>query len=159
MMKNYTSKILVFLLILGILYGCKRQILDPLNPQNNLPQKTQFDKIKNFYEKGRYKNQQKSSNLTSADSARFRDFEPDWDKTEVELLPNNEKMLIVPIVRYLNVSYVDSLAFIRKLVISIDEQDNLLEANVVEILGYLNFVPNNYKNIFKNYKNTIKDNA
>ena len=139
--------------MLGLLYGCKRQLLDPLNPQNNLPQKAQFDKVKAFYENGRYKNQPKNSNLTSADSARFRDFEPNWDKTEVELLPNNKKMLIVPIVRYLNVSYVDSSAFIRRLVISIDEEDNLLEASVVEILGNLNFVPNNYKNIFKNYKN------
>ncbi len=87
MFQNSKSKILVFLLILGIAYGCKRQLLDPLNPQTQLPPKVKLDKVKGFYENGRYKNQPKrtssknaSSNgnerMTAADSARFKDFEP-----------------------------------------------------------------------------------
>ena len=159
MFKRQKSKILVFLLMLGILYGCKRQILDPLNSQKNLPQKAQFDKVKGFYENGRYKNQPKrtSSNgnerMTAQDSARFKDFEPEWDKTEVELLPNNEKMLIVPVVRFLNVDYNQSLGFIRRLCIRVDANDDFLEANIVELVGNLTFVKANYNSIFKNYKN------
>ncbi|MFM9988514.1 hypothetical protein, partial [Flavobacterium sp.] len=159
MIKSYKSKILVFLLMLGVLYGCKRQILDPLNSQTHLPQKAQFDKVKGFYEKGRYKNQPKQTSgnqrMTAADSARFKDFEPQWDKTEVELLPNNEKMLIVPVVRYLQVNYGEKTAFIRRLCIRIDENEDLLEANIVDIIGRNSFLPENYKEIFKNYKNTV----
>ena len=159
MFKKQKSKILVFLLILGILYGCKRQILDPLNPQKNLPQKAQFDKVKGFYENGRYKNQPKRSSgngnerMTAQDSARFKDFEPEWDKTEVEILPNNEKMLIVPVVRFLSVTYNENLGFIRRLCIRVDANDDFLEANIVELVGNLTFVKENHNAIFKNYKN------
>ena len=159
MFKRQKSKILVFLLMLGLLYGCKRQILDPLSPQTNLPQKVKLDKVKDFYEKGRYKNQPKrtSSNgnkrMTAQDSARFKDFEPQWDKTEVELLPNNEKMLIVPVVRFLRVDYNENLAFVRRLCIRVDANDDFIEANIVDIVGSMFFLPNNYKKIFSNYKN------
>ncbi len=158
MLKKQTSKILVFLLMLGILYGCKRHLLDPLNPQTQLPPKVKLDKVKGFYENGRYKNQPKrtSSNgnerMTAADSARFKDFEPQWDKTEVELLPNNEKMLIVPVVRNLRVSYNQEIAFIRRLCIRVDANEDFLEANIVELVGNLTFVKENHNTIFKNYK-------
>ena len=158
MFKKQKSKILVFLLMLGLLYGCKRQILDPLNPQNNLPQKAQFDKAKGFYENGRYKNQPKRASgngnerMSAQDSARFKDFEPQWDKTDVELLPNNEKMLIVPVVRYLSVNYDQSIGFIRRLCIRVDANEDFLEANIVELVGNLTFVKANYNAIFKNYK-------
>ena len=158
MFKRQKSKILLFLLMLGLLYGCKRHLLDPLNPQTQLPQKVQLDKVKGFYENGRYKNQPKRSSgsgnerMTSADSARFKDFEPQWDKTVVELLPNNEKMLIVPVVRFLNVEYNEGIGFIRRLCIRIDANDDFLEANIVELVGNLTFVKNNYNNIFANYK-------
>ena len=143
-----------------VLYGCKRQLLDPLNPQTNLPEKVKLDKVKGFYENGRYKNQPKltSSNgnerMTAQDSARFKDFEPQWDKTEVENLPNNEKMIIVPVVRFLQVEYNQEIAFIRRLCIHIDENDDFLEANIVELIGNLTFVKNNYNAIFAKYKNT-----
>jgi hypothetical protein len=157
MIRKQISKILVFLLMLGLLYGCKRQILDPLNPQTNLPQKAQLDKVKRFYEKGRYKNQPKTTSgnerMSAADSARFKDFEPEWDKTEVELLPNNEKMLIVPVVRFLSVEYNQDMGFIRRLCIRVDANDDFLEANIVELVGNLTFVKSNYNTIFKNYKN------
>ena len=158
MIRKQKSKILVFLLMLGLLYGCKRQILDPLNPQNNLPQKANFDKVKGFYENGRYKNQPKRTSgngnerMSAQDSARFKDFEPQWDKTEVELLPNNEKMLIVPVVRFLSVKYKEDIGFIRRLCIRVDANDVFLEANIVELVGNLNFVKTNYNDIFKNYK-------
>ena len=156
MFKKQKSKILVFLLMLGLLYGCKRQILDPLNPQNNLPQKANFDKVKGFYENGRYKNQPKRTSgnerMTAQDSARFKDFEPQWDKTEVELLPNNEKMLIVPVLRFLNVEYNQNIGFIRRLCIRVDANEDFLEANIVELVGNLNFVKSNHNAIFKNYK-------
>ena len=144
--------------MLGLLYGCKRQILDPLNPQNNIPQKVQLDKVKGFYQNGRYKNQPKRTSgngnerMTVQDSARFKDFEPQWDKTEVELLPNNEKMLIVPVVRFLTVDYNKSIGFIRRLCIRVDANEDFLEANIVELVGNLTFVKNNYNAIFKNYK-------
>ncbi len=126
-----------------VLYGCKRHLLDPLNPQTqqtNLPPKVQLDKVKGFYENGRYKNQPKpvssgNERMTAADSARFKDFEPQWDKVEVELLPNNEKMLIVPVVRFLNVEYNQSIGFIRRLCIRVDENDDFLEANIVQYYG------------------------
>jgi hypothetical protein len=158
MIRKQKSKILVFLLMLGILYGCKRHLLDPLNPQTQLPPKVKLDKVKGFYENGRYKNQPKRSSsngnerMTAADSARFKDFEPQWDKTEVELLPNNEKMLIVPVVRFLNVTYNESVGFIRRLCIRVDANDDFLEANIVELVGNLTFVKENHNAIFKNYK-------
>ena len=141
-----------------VLYGCKRHLLDPLNPQTQLPPKVQLDKVKGFYENGRYKNQPKRSSpngnerMTSQDSARFKDFEPQWDKTQVELLPNNEKMLIVPVVRFLRVDYNENIGFIRRLCIRVDANDDFLEANIVELVGNLNFVKENHNAIFKNYK-------
>ena len=156
MIRKQKSKILVFLLMLGILYGCKRHLLDPLNPQTQLPPKVQLGKVKGFYENGRYKNQPKRTSgnerMTAQDSARFKDFEPQWDKTEVELLPNNEKMLIVPVVRNLQIKYNPEIGFIRRLCIRVDENDDFLEANIVELVGNLTFVKNNYNNIFANYK-------
>ena len=146
------------MLCLLVLYGCKRQILDPLNPQTNLPQKVQFDKVKDFYENGRYKNQPKRTSpngnerMTVADSARFKDFEPQWDKTVVELLPNNEKMLIVPVVRFLPVDYSENIGFIRRLCIRVDANEDFIEANIVELVGNLTFVKENHNAIFKNYK-------
>ncbi len=155
------KRLLAVLLCLLVLHGCKRHLLDPLNPQTqqtNLPAKVQLDKVKGFYENGRYKNQPKQSNgnerMTAADSARFKDFEPQWDKIQVELLPNNEKMLIVPVVRFLNVEYNQNIGFIRRLCIRVDANDDFLEANIVEIVGNLTFVKNNYNNIFANYKNS-----
>ena len=146
------------LLCLLVLYGCKHHLLDPLNPQTQLPPKVQLDKIKGFYENGRYKNQPKTTSgnerITAADSARFKDFEPQWDKTEVELLLNNEKMLIVPVVRFLSVEYNQEIGFIRRLCIRVDANDNFLEANIVELVGNLTFVKENHNDIFKNYKNT-----
>ena len=142
-----------------VLYGCKRHLLDPLNPQTNLPPKVQLDKVKGFYENGRYKNQPKpvssgNERMTAQDSTRFKDFEPQWDKTEVELLPNSEKMLIVPVVRFLNVDYNENIGFIRRLCIRVDANEDFIEANIVELVGNLTFVKANHNDIFANYKNT-----
>ncbi len=90
--------------------------------------------------------------MTAADSARFKDFEPQWDKTEVELLPNNGKMLIVPVVRFLSVEYNQNIGFIRRLCIRVDANEDFIEANIVELVGNLTFVKENYNAIFKNYK-------
>jgi hypothetical protein len=65
--------------------------------------------------------------------ASFRTFNPVWNKTEQVTLLNGNKVLITPVRRNLKVDY-NNLYYIRRLRIELNAQNQVVKANIVELV-------------------------
>ncbi|KOY85769.1 hypothetical protein AD998_06020 [bacterium 336/3] len=63
----------------------------------------------------------------------FRTFQPIWSKTEQVTLLNGNKVLITPISRNMKVDY-NNLYYIRRLRIELNTQNQVVKANIVELV-------------------------
>ncbi len=149
MFKRQKSKVVAFLLMLGVVYGCKKPY-DNLDPQDNLSAiNVALQKAMTWF----YANKKSKSNNSNAREmpsfeTRYKDFYPDWQRVKTLDLGENKKLLIVPVARYLTVSYTEQ-GFLRKLCILVDN-DEITSAKIIEIVATNETIANKQDFIFQN---------
>lgn len=77
--------------------------------------------------------QESDNRINLWESTSFRTFNPVWNKTEQVTLLNGNKVLITPLRRNLNVDY-GNLYYIRRLRIELNAQNQVVKANIVELI-------------------------
>ena len=148
MFKRQKSKILALLLMIGLVYGCKKPY-DNLEPQDNLPATSiVLQKAMTWF----YANKKSKSNSNAREmpsfETRYKEFYPDWQRVKTLDLGENKKLLVVPVARYLLVKYTEQ-GFLRKLCLVVDNKE-ITSAKIIEIVATNEIIANKQDFIFQN---------
>ena len=137
-MKN---NFLAFLMLTAMFFGCKPRTQE-LRPQQSTIDSDLIEQAKTYFE-----NEQsialtktvevslgaRGNQINLFAYASFRTFNPVWNKTEQVNLLNGNKVLITPLRRNLKVDY-NNLYYIRRLRIELNTQNQVVKANIVELI-------------------------
>ncbi|KOY84273.1 hypothetical protein AD998_21855 [bacterium 336/3] len=82
--------------------------------------------------------------------APFRIFTPIWNKTEQVNLSNGKRVLITPLYRNMTIRYANELYYIRRLRVELNAQNEIVKANIVELVTLAGSVAQNKNMIIAN---------
>lgn len=131
---------LAFLMLTAMFWSCKsKQELTPYNAIN--PDLIEQAKI--YFENEQSIALSKPINVSIAERgnqvnlwtyAPFRTFQPIWNKTEQITMLNGNKVLITPLYRNMKIRYANELYYIRRLRVELNAQNDIVKANIVELV-------------------------
>ena len=148
MIRKQKSKVIAFLLMLGLVYGCKKPY-DNLEPQDNLPANNiALQKAMTWFYANKKSKISKNAREMSSFETRYKDFYPDWQRVKTLNLNETKQLLIVPVARYLTVNYTKQ-GFLRKLCLVVDN-DEITSAKIIEIVATNETIENKQDFIFQN---------
>ena len=153
-MKN---QFLALLMLTALAFGCKPRTQE-LRPQLTTIDSDLIEKAKTYFENEQ--NIALTKTVEASIGARdnqlnfwtypiFRTFKPIWSKTEQVTLLNGNKVLITPLRRNMNVNY-NNLFYIRRLRIELDAQNQVVKANIIELVTLKKSVADLKKQIIAN---------
>ncbi len=151
MFQNSKSKILVFLLILGIAYGCKHPDLVP--DKSTSAESIEVSRAKTWFYN------QKITRANFRESTPTDEFYPIWENAEISLLNNGTKIVVVPVWRYAKVEYGE-IGFLRRLIVELDVENQPKEGKIYEFIGTKAYLQANKNVLGKQFfDNTLDENA
>ena len=141
------------MVVLLVLYGCKRQILDPVlsSATTAIPAKN-LDKVKNWFAKNK-PNFHSANARINIDSVRYKEFFPVWEMSKMHTLIAGDTLIVVPVQRNFNISYTE-IGFLRRLCLYI-QHDRVKSAKIIELISDKATLKANEDLIFKNTETAL----
>ena len=147
------KRLLAVLVVLLVLYGCKRQILDPvLSAANTAIPAKNLDKAKNWFAKNK-PNFHSANARINIDSVRYKEFFPVWQLAKMHTLIAGDTLIVVPVQRNFNISYTE-IGFLRRLCLYI-QHDSVKSAKIIELISDKATLKANEDLIFKNTETAL----
>jgi hypothetical protein len=108
------------------LSACKREPETTLTPKTSTPTEATLSQIKQWYDKKIEKIKNEKSTATI--------FLPQWGEGLLHVLNDGTRLAVFPVWREVAVQYYE-VGFVRRLVVKLDTEDNVLEAKIMEVIS------------------------